>query len=184
MGHSIRLLHGVQLNIGPEGELDFGPEFRAAFDWCVASVHSHFGLDRAAQTARITRAMQDPSVRMIGHLTARMIGGRPPIDLDIPAVLDAARGTNTALEINGALPRLDLSVELLRQARGSGVHFVLTSDAHQISERALVEFAARNAERAWVDRACVLNTWTSSARGLSLDNAGAIRRAINVRLAL
>jgi DNA polymerase (family 10) len=76
------LLHGVELNIGPAGELDYDLEFRKTFDWCLASVHDHFELDRAAQTRRIVTAMQDPTVRMIGHLSARMIGGRPPIDLD------------------------------------------------------------------------------------------------------
>jgi DNA polymerase (family X) len=105
LGSDLRLLHGVELNIGPEGELDYDSEFRQGFDFCLASVHSHFELDRAAQTRRITRAMQDPSVRMIGHLTARMIGHRPGIDLDLDAVLDAAEQTGTALEINGALPR-------------------------------------------------------------------------------
>ena len=80
-------------------------------------MHDHFELDRAAQTKRIVTAMQDPAVRMIGHLSARMIGGRPPIELDIDAIVDAAEKTNTALEVNGALPRLDMSVDALRHAR-------------------------------------------------------------------
>src|SRR5262249_18490076 len=131
LGESLQLLHGVELNIGRDGELDYDPEFRATFDWCLASVHDHFELDRGAQTRRIVRAMRDPSVRMIGHLSARMIGGRPPIELDLDALLDAAEATGTALEINGALPRLDLSVEGLRRARERDVLFVLTSDAHR-----------------------------------------------------
>jgi DNA polymerase (family 10) len=159
LGGELRLLHGVELNIGPEGELDFDAEFRQTFDYCLASVHSHFELDRAAQTRRIVRAMQDPSVRMIGHLTARMIGGRPPIDLDIPAVLEAAEAADTALEVNGALPRLDVSVDVLRQAAGRRITFVLTSDAHDTRELRLVEYAARNAERAGVDPDRVANTW-------------------------
>jgi len=149
-GDSLRLLHGVELNIGPNGELDYDAAFRASFDWCLASVHDHFEQDRAAQTRRVVTAMRDPAVRMIGHLSARMIGGRPPIELDLDAVLDAALATGTALEINGALPRLDLSVESLRRARGRDVRFVLTSDAHHARELARVDFAARNAERAWV----------------------------------
>ena len=78
LGDSLRLLHGVELNIGPNGELDYDLEFRRGFDWCLASVHDHFELDRAAQTKRVVTAMRDPAVRMIGHLSARMIGGRPP----------------------------------------------------------------------------------------------------------
>jgi DNA polymerase (family X) len=149
----------VELNIGPNGELDYDVEFRNSFDWCLASVHDHFDLDRAAQTRRITTAMRDPAVRMIGHLSARMIGGRPPIGLDLDAILDAAEETGTALEVNGGLPRLDMSVDDLRRARLRDVTFVLTSDAHHAKELERVEFAALNAERAWTPRDRVANAW-------------------------
>ncbi|HKU41103.1 MAG TPA: DNA polymerase/3'-5' exonuclease PolX [Polyangiales bacterium] len=165
LGGSLRLLHGVELNIGPEGELDYDPEFRARFDFCLASVHSHFELDRVAQTRRVTRAMQDPSVRMIGHLSARMIGHRPGIDLDLDAVFDAAERTGTALEINGALPRLDLSVEALRRARSRDVPLVLTSDAHHERELTRIRFAALNAERAAIPPERVVNTWDAAQLG-------------------
>jgi DNA polymerase (family X) len=159
LGDSMRLLHGVELNIGPDGELDYDLEFRQGFDWCLASVHSHFDLDRAAQTRRVMKAMLDPSVRMIGHLTARMIGHRPGIDLDLDAVFDAAEETGTALEINGALPRLDMSVEALRRVRARNVPLVLTSDAHHSKELERIRFAALNAERASIDPERVVNTW-------------------------
>jgi DNA polymerase (family X) len=160
LGESLKLMHGVELNIGPGGELDYDLEFRKGFDWCLASVHDHFELDRAAQTKRIVVAMQDPTVRMIGHLSARMIGGRPPIELDLDAILDAAVATGTALEVNGGLPRLDMSVEALRRARLRDVVFVLTSDAHQTSELERVRFAALNAERAWIGPDRIANAWT------------------------
>lgn len=153
----IELLHGVELNIGASGELDYDAEFRRGFDFCIASVHSHFDLDRAAQTRRILSAMHEPSVRMIGHPSARMIGGRPPIDLDLDQLFAAAEATNTALEVNGALPRLDLSVEALRRARSRTVSLVLTSDAHHTRELSFVEFAVRNVERAGVDASRVVN---------------------------
>jgi DNA polymerase (family 10) len=159
IGDGLRLLHGVELNIGPGGELDYDLEFRRSFDWCLASVHDHFELDRAAQTRRITTAMQDPAVRMIGHPSARMIGGRPPIELDYDAVFAAAEATGTALEVNGGLPRLDLSVEALRRARGRELTFVLDSDAHEASELERVTYATLNAERAWLDPARVANAW-------------------------
>jgi DNA polymerase (family 10) len=159
LGDSLVLLHGVELNIGPDGELDYDADFRSSFDWCVASVHDHFELDRVAQTRRVVTAMRDPSVRMIGHLSARMIGGRPPIELELDGIFAAAEATGTALEINGALPRLDLSVEALRRARGRALTFVLTSDAHHASELDRVAFAARNAERAWTPPEQVANAW-------------------------
>ncbi|HEY8087789.1 MAG TPA: DNA polymerase/3'-5' exonuclease PolX [Polyangiaceae bacterium] len=160
LGDSLRLLHGVELNIGKDGDLDYDAEFRAGFDWCLASVHDHFDLDRAAQTRRVVKAMHDPCVRMIGHLSARMIGARPPIELDLDAILSAAETTGTALEVNGGLPRLDMSVEALRHARQRDVTFVLTSDAHQTSELDRVRYAALNAERAWVEPKMVANAWT------------------------
>lgn len=159
LGDAFRLLHGVELNIGAEGQLDYDADFRASFDFCIASVHDHFDLDREAQTRRIVRAMEDPSVRMIGHLSARMIGGRPGIALDLDAVFAAAERTGTALEVNGSLPRLDMSVETLRHARGRGVTVVLTSDAHHEDELGYVAYAKQNAERAWLSGAQVANTW-------------------------
>lgn len=162
LGDSLRLLHGVELNIGPNGELDYDAEFRSGFDWCLASVHDHFELGRGAQTQRIVAAMRDPSVRMIGHLSARMIGGRPPIDLDLDEIFAAAEATGTALEVNGALPRLDLSVDALRRARNRDVTFVLTSDAHLARELDRVRFAAQNARRAWIEPERVANAWPAA----------------------
>ncbi len=159
LGDELLLLHGVELNIGPGGELDYDDAFRRRFDWCLASVHDHFDLDRAAQTRRVVAAMRDPSVRMIGHLSARLIGGRPPIELDLDAVFAAAEETGTALEINGGLPRLDASVDVLRRARDRAVTFVLTSDAHQASEIARLDYARLNAEKAGVDPARIANVW-------------------------
>jgi DNA polymerase (family 10) len=161
LGDSFTLLHGVELNIGRDGQLDYDAEFRRGFDWCLASVHDNFELDRAAQTRRIVTAMQDPSVRMIGHLSARMIGGRPPIELDLDAIVAAAEATDTALEVNGALPRLDLSVEHLRRAGQGKVTFVLSSDAHHTDELSRIENARMNVERAWIDPERVANTWSA-----------------------
>lgn len=161
LGDGLRILHGIELNIGPAGELDYDAEFRAAFDFCLASVHDHFDLDEAAQTRRIMTAMLDPSVAMIGHLSARMIGARPGIDLDLDAVFEAAEKTGTTLEINGGLPRLDISSSAMRRARGRGVQFVLTSDAHQTSELDRIDNARRIALRGWVDPASIVNGTTA-----------------------
>ncbi|MBI2390909.1 MAG: DNA polymerase/3'-5' exonuclease PolX [Deltaproteobacteria bacterium] len=159
LGDAMALLHGVELNIGADGALDYDLEFRRQFDFCLASVHDHFDLPRERQTARIVQAMRDPTVRMIGHLSARMIGGRPGIDVDVDAIFDAAEEHGVALEVNGGLPRLDVSVDVLRRGRDRKVTFVLTSDAHHATELDRVRFAALNAERAGVDPERVANTW-------------------------
>jgi DNA polymerase (family 10) len=163
LGDSLTLLAGVELNIGRNGELDYDAEFRKQFDFTLASVHDHFDLPRDAQTKRVITAMEDPAVRMIGHLSARMIGARPGIDLDMDAIFDAAERTSTALEINGSLPRLDLSVDNLRSARERKITLVLTSDAHHENELDRIEYAAKNAERAWVNPAQVINATTPEA---------------------
>ncbi|NUP09058.1 MAG: DNA polymerase/3'-5' exonuclease PolX [Polyangiaceae bacterium] len=162
LGDALTLLWGVELNIGKNGELDYDAELRNQFDFCLASVHDHFDLDTAAQTARVVRAMQDPCVKMIGHLSARMIGARPPIPLDMEAIFRAAEETGTALEVNGGLPRLDVSVDVMRTARDRKIPFVLTSDAHKDSELARIENAAMNAMRAWIQPDRVVNTWDRS----------------------
>lgn len=175
LGASLRVLHGVELNIGPNGELDYDLEFRRSFDFCLASVHDHFDLDQDRQTRRILAAIQDPTVRMIGHLSARQIGARPPIDLDLDAVFAAAAQTGTAFEINGALPRLDLSLDALRRARNYAVTLVLTSDAHEVKELERVKYAALQAERAWIVGENVINVgsaerllaWTSQPKRAS-----------------
>ncbi len=156
----MRLLHGVELNIGPDGGLDYDTDFRAGFDWCVAAVHSHFDQDRDAQTRRLLAAMHDPSVAVIGHLSGRMIGRRPGIEFDVEAVLRAAAETGTAIEINSALARLDASSEVLRKARDLPVTFVVSSDAHHTYQLARMQWGAKQAQRGWVDADRIANTWS------------------------
>jgi DNA polymerase (family 10) len=153
------LLHGSELNIDRDGRVDYDEDFRRGLDWCVASVHSHFDLDRAQQTRRILRAMEDPTVHAIGHLTGRRIGSRPGIDLDVDAVLRQAVETGTAIEINAALPRLDASSEVLFRARGMGVTFVISTDSHHTREFARMEWGVQHATRGWVDPSRVANLW-------------------------
>lgn len=156
----ISVLHGCELNIGPDGGLDYDDRFLTGFDWCVASVHSHFDLDEVRQTERLLAAIAHPAVNVIGHLQGRRIGKRPGIDLHVPAVLDACAETGTAIEINSHLDRLDASAEVLRAAveRG-GVVFTISSDAHRVAELENVRHGVRQAERGWVDAAMVVNTW-------------------------
>jgi DNA polymerase (family 10) len=158
----MRLLHGAELNIGPEGGLDYDADFRASLDWCVAAVHSHFDLDPDQQTRRILTAMEDPAVDVIGHLTGRMIGRRPGIQLDVDAVLAKAVETNTAIEINSALPRLDASALVLRQARELGVTLVVSTDAHHVDELDRTRWGVQQATRGWSDLQRIANSWPRS----------------------
>ncbi|WP_030061310.1 MULTISPECIES: DNA polymerase/3'-5' exonuclease PolX [Streptomyces] len=156
----LRLLHGTELNIDPDGGVDWPPEFLAGFDVCVASVHSHFALDRAAQTRRLIRACENPYVHVIGHLTTRRIGSRGPIDVDLAAVFEAAARTGTAIEVNSSPQRLDLRDEDILRARRHGVRFSIDSDAHATPHLAYPRFGIGTAQRGWLTAEDVVNTWT------------------------
>ena len=155
----IALLHGAELNIGVDGSLDYDDEFLAGFDWLVASVHSHFSRSVEEQTERVIAAIRHPSVTAIGHLTGRMIGSRPGIELDVGRVLDAAAETGTAIEINAALPRLDATVEVIREGERRGCTFVISTDAHGVADLDRARFGAAQARRARLPRDRVANTW-------------------------
>ncbi|MFE6868234.1 DNA polymerase/3'-5' exonuclease PolX [Kitasatospora sp. NPDC057692] len=155
----MRLLHGTELNIGPDGTVDWSAEFLAGFDVCVASVHSHFGADRDAQTRRLIRACENPHVHVIGHLTTRRIGRRGPIDVDLDAVFAAAARTGTAIEINSSPQRLDLRDEDVLRAKRHGVRFSIDSDAHATPHLAYPRYGIGTAQRAWLTAEDVINTW-------------------------
>jgi DNA polymerase (family 10) len=168
----IRLLFGCELNIGPDGDLDYDAEFRREFDYCVASIHSHFDLSRDQQTARILGALADPSVDAIGHLSGRYVGRRPGVDLDVDVVLEALAVTGVALEINGALDRLDASAEVIRLAMGGEVDFVIDTDSHHTVDLVRMGYGVTYAQRGWVTTDRVINTkpmaefvdWTTRRR--------------------
>jgi len=156
----LTILHGAELNIARDGGLDYDDDFLAGYDWCVASVHSHFDLPEKAQTKRVITAMQHPAVNVIGHLTGRRIGRRPGIELDLDAVFAAAVETKTALEINCHLDRLDVPADMLVLARDvEDLVFVISTDAHHTVEYGNIRWGVLNSQRGWVDKTQVANTW-------------------------
>jgi DNA polymerase (family 10) len=118
--HGMRLLHGTELNIGPEGEVDWPDEFLQGFDICVAAVHSHFNVGRKAMTRRLVSACENPHINIIGHPTTRLLGKRPGIDADLDEVFAACARTGTALEVNAQPDRLDLGDEDILRAEALG----------------------------------------------------------------
>jgi len=156
----LTILQGLELNIGRDGSIDYDAEFLQGFGFGVASVHSNFNIPALQQTERVIRAMHNPAVNVIGHLTGRRIGKRPSIDLDVEAILDAAEETGCALEINSHLDRLDAPTEVLRRAYDRpGVVFVISTDAHDAGELANAAWGVRHARRGWVSKDRVANTW-------------------------
>ena len=153
------LLHGSELNIGPDGSVDWPPGFLAGFDICVASVHSHFGQPRREMTRRFVRACENPYVNVIGHPLTRAIGRRPPVDVDLDELFAACARTGTALEINGSPHRLDLPAEHVRRAKEAGVRFAVNSDAHSTVQLGYPRYGVGVAQRGWLTADDVINTW-------------------------
>lgn len=154
----IEILFGCELNIGPGGDLDYDPDFRLQFDFCVASIHSHFDLSEDQQTARILTALADPAVNAIGHLSGRYVGRRPGVELNVEAVIEGLAVTGVALEINGALDRLDATTEVTRRAMSEGVEFLIDTDSHHVSDLRRMGYGVFYAQRAWVTGDRVINT--------------------------
>ncbi|HEX9891045.1 MAG TPA: PHP domain-containing protein, partial [Actinomycetota bacterium] len=156
---SMTLLHGSELNIQADGTVDWDEDFLAGFDVLVASVHSHFNQSKDEMTRRIIRAMEHPYVNIIGHPTARILNRRPPIDFDLDAVFEAAARTGTAMEINAFPDRLDLKDEHIMWAREKGVRFAVDTDSHSTIHLGFTRFGVGTAQRGWLSRADVINTW-------------------------
>lgn len=154
----IGILFGCELNIGPDGSLDYDSDFRREFEWNVASVHSHFDLSREEQTVRLIKAISDPTVNAIGHLSGRYIGRRPGIEFDVDSVIEALEIADVALEVNGALERLDAAADVIRQAVRAGVRLVISTDSHHVSELVRMEYGVRQAQRGWAAVGDVANT--------------------------
>lgn len=153
------LLQGSELNIGPEGSVDWGPEFLSKLDITVASVHGLFNQTKDEMTRRLITAMENPYVNVIGHPTARLIGKREAIDFDHEEVFKAAGRTGTAMEINCHPDRLDLRDEHILWARRHGVKFAVDTDAHSLPDLDNLRFGVATAQRGWLTKDDVINAW-------------------------
>lgn len=153
----ITLLCGSEVDIRSDGSLDYPDEVLAQLDVVVASVHSAMDQDRQTMTRRIIGAMDNPYVTIIGHLTTRLLGRRDPIEFDLEAVLQAARKTGTALEINCSPDRMDLKDSHAYRARELGVPLVINTDSHHHTHFANRRFGVAVARRAWCEPQHILN---------------------------
>ena len=144
---------------------DYDDETLATLDWVVASVHSSFGMGSAAMTARIVRAISNPLVDVIGHLSGRKIERRPPYAFHFGAVLDAAVRSGTMLEINASPDRRDVNDVHARAAAAAGVPIVINCDAHRVGGFEAARYGIATARRAWLSPGAVANTrpWSEVA---------------------
>ena len=154
----LTVLHGTEMDIRADGTLDFSDDLLAELDWVIGSVHSAMGQDPTVMTERIIKAMRNPHVSIIGHLTTRIIGERQPIEADFDAIFKAAADTGTAMEINASPRRLDLKDSHAQRAKDLGVALVISTDAHTAEDLENGRFGAAVARRAWCEPRHILNT--------------------------
>jgi DNA polymerase (family 10) len=155
--YGIQTLCGSEVDILPDGSLDYDDAVLAELDIVIGSVHSAVRQSREEMTARLIRACENPYLNIIGHPTGRRFEGFPGYEFDYDAVFAAAARTGTALEIDGQAARLDLPAALARRAKTFGVTFSLDSDAHRTGDLSATEFAVGQARRGGLVAADVLN---------------------------
>jgi DNA polymerase (family 10) len=156
--YGIATLCGSEVDILPDGSLDYDDGVLAELDIVIGSVHSAVRQSRDEMTARLIRACENPYLNIIGHPTGRRFDGFPGYEFDYDAVFAAAARTGTALEIDGQAARLDLPAALARRAKRFGVTFSLDSDAHRTGDLSATQFAVGQARRAGLVAGDVLNT--------------------------
>jgi DNA polymerase (family 10) len=147
----MRVFRGTEADILPDGTMDYGAKILSRFEFVVASVHSNFTMDKDAMTERMLRAMDDPHVTFIGHLTGRKLLAREGYKVDYDRIFDKAAERGVMIEINGNPNRLDVDWRHVRNALDRGVTFSIHPDAHSISEY----------------NAMITGTWVARKAGLS-----------------
>jgi DNA polymerase (family 10) len=146
---------GTEVDILLDGSLDLSDEVLAELDFVVASIHSHFNRDN---TDRILKAMTNPYVNAIGHMTGRLIGIREGYKVDMEAVIKQAKETGTALEINAQPRRMDINEIWVRRAVEEGVMMTISTDSHSLGNFEFMEIGVSIARRGWATKENILNT--------------------------
>ncbi|HEU5185658.1 MAG TPA: DNA polymerase/3'-5' exonuclease PolX [Gemmatimonadaceae bacterium] len=168
----IKVLKGIEADILADGRVDYDDEILERFDFVIASVHSRFGMDRAAMTERVLKALDNPHVTILGHPTGRLLLTREPYALDMDAVLDKAAELGVAMELNADPHRLDIDWQVCQAAKERGVAIAIGPDAHSTAGLDYTELGVGIARKGWLEASDVLNTWDA---GAIIDRARARR---------
>ncbi|WP_273126681.1 DNA polymerase/3'-5' exonuclease PolX [Bacillus weihaiensis] len=155
----ITILAGVEMDILPDGTLDYDEELLQEMDLVIASIHSSFSQPKDVIMERLTTALKSLHVDMIAHPTGRIIGKRKGYDVDVDMLIQLAKETDTALELNANPNRLDLNAEAIRKAQAAGVKLVINTDAHNTEMLEHMPIGVSTAIKGWIERKNVINTW-------------------------
>lgn len=154
------IFKAMEVDILRDGSLDMTDEVLEELDVVIVSVHSLMDLDLATMTDRVIKAVQHPSVDIVGHPTGRLLGRREPFELDVEAMLQAALECDVAVEINANPNRLDLNDVHARRAKELDIKVAINTDAHSIQRLDHLSYGVDQARRAWLEKDDVLNTMT------------------------
>jgi DNA polymerase (family 10) len=154
----ITILAGTECDIKPDGTLDYSNKVLKQFDYVIIGVHTAFKMEKAAMTKRIVRAMENEHADILAHPTGRLLGKRDAYEVDVDDLIDAAKRTETRLEINAVPERLDLDDIHVKQARDQGVQLSIGTDSHSIQHFDFMRFGVATARRGWLEKKDVLNT--------------------------
>jgi DNA polymerase (family 10) len=160
MSKDFRIFKGSEVDILPDGTLDYSDKVLASFDYVVASVHSKFKMTEVEMTKRITKALKNKYVTMLGHPTGRLLLSREPYPVDMIKVIDAAADYGKIIEINSHPLRLDLDWRLCKYAKEKGVLIALNPDAHNTDGLKDVLYGVGIARKGWLEKKSVINAWT------------------------
>ena len=156
---TITILTGTECDILDGGALDYPDEILRELDYTIVSVHSKFSLTEEGQTERVVTALRNPYVNIFAHPTTRLLGSRDPIALDLEAVMDAAAGSGTALEVNAYPNRMDLNGAYARMAKEKGCMLAIDTDSHAHGQLGNMRFGVGLARRGWLEPDQVVNCW-------------------------
>jgi DNA polymerase (family 10) len=156
--HNFTILKSIEVDILENGTLDLPNDILKELDLTVCSVHYKFDLPQKKQTERILRAMDNPYFNILAHPTGRLIGRRDAYEIDIEAIMRAAKERGCALEINAQPERMDLNDIHSKMAKDIGVKLVISTDAHSINHFAHMQFGVDTARRGWLEKKDVINT--------------------------
>lgn len=154
---------GTECDILPDGKLDFSKATLAQLDYVVVSVHSSFRQERDVMTKRIIRAIEQPGVTMLGHLTGRLLLEREAYEVDVDKVIDAAIAQGVIIELNASPMRLDLDWRHWRKAAEQGLLTSINPDAHRIAQLDFFRLGVGVARKGWLTKEQVFTTWSLAA---------------------
>ncbi len=156
----ITILTGIEMDILPDGSLDFEDDLLAEIDLVIASIHSSFQQSEEKIMERLKSALYNPHVDIIAHPTGRVLGRRKGYDVNVSELIQLAKETGTALELNASPYRLDLSADWLKKAEEAGVTIAVNTDAHRVEGLDDMRYGTGTARKAMLPTKSVMNTWT------------------------